>query len=124
VVGRLHLRQLDQRDAQAPDIHLRKSRQNSLIHNVLMCLFFKFANKKWLFFFFKNLRNIFVAKASLVFFYALNLMYTGTTDRISGKSNPVSGRMPDIKKGRIIQPDIRWIPNFNSETSHLHFKDC
>jgi hypothetical protein len=30
--------------------------------------------------------------------------------RISGKSNPVSGLIPDRKKGRIIRPGIRCIP--------------
>jgi hypothetical protein len=32
--------------------------------------------------------------------------------RISGKSNPVSGRIPDIKKGRIIRPDNLVHPYF------------
>jgi hypothetical protein len=32
---------------------------------------------------------------------------------ISGKTNPVSGRIPDIKKGRVIRLDIRCIPSHN-----------
>jgi hypothetical protein len=34
------------------------------------------------------------------------------SDRISGKADPVSGRVPvpDIKKGRIIRQDVRCVP--------------
>jgi hypothetical protein len=34
----------------------------------------------------------------------------------------VSGRIPDIKKGRIIRPDIRCIPNRNERADQKKLK--
>jgi hypothetical protein len=40
----------------------------------------------------------------------IRLFSVPVSGRISDKSNPVSGRIPDIKKCRIIRPDVWCIP--------------
>jgi hypothetical protein len=65
--------------------------------------------------FFKNLMHLFGYLFNLAGYHAgvSGYFQYPISGRISGKKNPVSGRISDIKKGWIIRLLIRYIPNIN-----------